>query len=134
MLTLAIFASFLAVGLCYPSGHVGDSKEARRLYRISDKDGDNNLTQSEFHAIFLEFDLDSDHQITSNEFVTDWAIKDLGPPSEAIVLFHNIDVNKDGVITEDVDLPYIFHYFDQDENKSVSEAEFVVQWVKMSVS
>ncbi|XP_071111612.1 insoluble matrix shell protein 5-like [Haliotis cracherodii] len=134
MLTLAIFASFLAVGLCYPSGHVGDSKEARRLFRISDKDGDNILTQAEFHAIFLEFDLDSDHNITSNEFVTDWAIKDLGPPSEAIVLFHNIDVNKDGVITEDVDLPYIFHYFDQDENKSVSEAEFVVQWVKMSVS
>ena len=52
--------------------------------------------------------------LTSDEFLGVWVQDGVGPPLDAVVFFHNADVNKDGVLTAKSDLLAIFQSFDRD--------------------
>jgi len=55
-----------------------------------------------------------DTKITSDEFIQDWLSRSLGTALEAHTLFHHLDVDRSGYISEDPDLPFIIHFFDRD--------------------
>ncbi|KAK6167245.1 hypothetical protein SNE40_021323 [Patella caerulea] len=118
--------------LCYPTGHISDNANARKLFARVDMDNDSSLSIQDFEGIFKRFDLNGDDKIERGEFVKHWAIEKLGTPPEAVNLFNNLDVNKDGVISHSPDLPFIFIWFDSDVNGQVNEAEFVVTWQKLT--
>ena len=56
--------------------------------------------------------LTDDTNVTGDEFLQDWEQRKLGDSMEAMILFHNLDVNRDGHINEAIDLPYIVRFFD----------------------
>ncbi|XP_033732265.1 uncharacterized protein LOC117321800 [Pecten maximus] len=134
----------LILGLCLVTGSLGghghasnidhDSPEARELFLLADIDHDYMLSTTELHSVFLEFDMNNDTIVTSDEFLADWMARKLGDSIEAVVLFHHLDVDRDGVIHEDTDLPWIIHFFDRDHDGVISQAEFVVQWIKIMIS
>ncbi|XP_069120905.1 uncharacterized protein [Argopecten irradians] len=134
----------LIIGLCLVTGSLAahshgsnlnhDSPEARELFLLADLDHDYMLSTAELHGVFLDFDMNNDTNVTADEFLADWLARKLGDSIEAVVLFHHLDVNHDGVIHESTDLPWIIHFFDRDHDGFISQAEFVVQWVKIMMS
>ncbi|XP_041371096.1 uncharacterized protein LOC121384677 [Gigantopelta aegis] len=134
MLYLLTIASLVSFGVCVPNNQIGDSVEARNLFHKADLNKDQHIHMDEFIKIFMDFDENGDGVVTTPEFVGEWTFRELGPANEAVVLFYNIDVNKDGKLTRDNDLTFIFNYFDMDFNHELTEAEFVVQWIKLSLA
>ncbi|KAL4221962.1 hypothetical protein ACF0H5_018013 [Mactra antiquata] len=112
-------------------GTVDDSPQARQVFRLSDKNNDTHLVYSEFELVFTDLDTNNDSVVTSDEFLKLWTADHIGMTSQGITLFTNLDVNKDFIIDQ-VDMPYIFMFFDRDQDLRVTEGEFVVQWVKIS--
>ncbi|XP_055958922.1 uncharacterized protein LOC126829382 [Patella vulgata] len=132
MLQLLFLVALIGFGSCYPTGHIADNVNVRKLFVQVDMDKDSSLSIQDFEGIFKRFDLNGDDKVESKEFVNYWAIENLGTPPEAVYLFYNLDVNKDGVISHSPDLPFIFTWFDSDNNGQVNEAEFVVTWQKLT--
>ncbi|KAL5011715.1 hypothetical protein ScPMuIL_010266 [Solemya velum] len=119
--------------LGHPPQVAQDSDNARRLFQMADQNQNYNLTDAEFHDIFSMFDIDpKDGVVTSHEFVEHWLQRRLGGPMEAVVLFNHLDVNRDGIINGERDLTGLFKMFDRNGDHSISQSEFVIQWVKIS--
>lgn len=53
-----------------------------------------------------------DKSVTSDEFLLDWMERHLGSSLEAVILFHHLDVDRNGHI-EDTDIPWILAFFDR---------------------
>lgn len=62
-------------------------------------------------TLFLTID---DTYIYVDEFINDWLSDNLGTALEAVTLFHHLDVDNSGYISENPDMPYIIHFFDRD--------------------
>ncbi|VDI04004.1 calmodulin [Mytilus galloprovincialis] len=131
---VAVIAVSIAIVLGNPGTTIADSQEARRLFRLADKNHDFQLNPKEMHSVFLDFDLNNDTYIYVDEFINDWLSDNLGTALEAVTLFHHLDVDNSGYISENPDMPYIIHFFDRDLDGHISQAEFVIQWVKIKNS
>ncbi|XP_063420106.1 uncharacterized protein LOC134705284 [Mytilus trossulus] len=135
---LTIFVAVIAVSIAIVLGNPGttieDSEEARHLFHLADKNHDFLLNPDEMHSVFLNFDLNNDTHIYADEFIIDWLSDNLGTALEAVTLFHHLDVDNSGYISKNPDLPYIIHFFDRDLDGHISQAEFVIQWVKIKNS
>lgn len=53
-----------------------------------------------------------DKSVTSDEFLLDWMERHLGSSLEAVILFHHLDVDRNGHI-EETDIPWILAFFDR---------------------
>lgn len=53
-----------------------------------------------------------DKSVTSDEFLLGWMERHLGSSLEAVILFHHLDVDRNGHI-EDTDIPWILAFFDR---------------------
>ncbi|XP_046566593.1 uncharacterized protein LOC124275145 [Haliotis rubra] len=108
-----------------------DSKQARTVFRELTL-GNTFLKMQDLERFLNSSDTNGDGQVTSDEFLQTWFQHKVGSLVNAVQFFFNIDINKDNRITDDVDLKYIFGIFDRNDDGVVDEAEFVVQWVKLS--
>ncbi|XP_062612765.1 insoluble matrix shell protein 5-like [Saccostrea cucullata] len=108
----------------------GSDAEARWVYHLADHDQNYKLTLLEFQRIFFDFDRNHDKAVTSDEFLVDWRERNLGSPFEAVVLFHHLDVDRNGQI-EERDIPWILAFFDRNLDGYVGQAEFVITWLKL---
>ena len=53
-----------------------------------------------------------DDAVSLDEFTVDWTSRQLGTALDSVILFHHLDVNRDGVINEAIDMPWIEKFFD----------------------
>ncbi|XP_063420105.1 uncharacterized protein LOC134705283 [Mytilus trossulus] len=134
MTFVAVFAVSIAIVSGNPGTTIQDSEEARHLFHLADKNHDFLLNPDEMHSVFLDFDLNNDTHIYVDEFINDWLNDNLGTALEAVTLFHHLDVDNSGYISENPDMPFIMHFFDRDLDGHISQAEFVIQWVKIKNS
>ncbi|XP_052091366.1 uncharacterized protein LOC127728155 [Mytilus californianus] len=131
---VAVMAVSIAIVFGNPGSTVEDSDEARHLFHLADKNLDFLLNPDEMHSVFLDFDLNNDTYIYVDEFINDWLSDNLGTALEAVTIFHHLDVDNSGYISENPDMPFIIHFFDRDLDGHISQAEFVIQWVKIKNS
>ncbi|XP_071096848.1 uncharacterized protein [Haliotis cracherodii] len=108
-----------------------DSKHARKIFEELTR-GNNSIEIDDLKRFLNNSDINGDGQVTSDEFLLTWYQNDIGSLVNAVPFFFKIDVNKDDRITADGDLKYIFEMFDRNDDGVVDEAEFVVQWVKLT--
>ncbi|ESO86339.1 hypothetical protein LOTGIDRAFT_235404 [Lottia gigantea] len=132
MSTLLAVFSLIGLGLSVPTGHIYDNAMARKLFLRGDRDHDLILSRSDFEQIFRTFDLDGNHKISGVEFTGHWTTEKLGNIKDATHLFYNLDVNKDGYITQSPDLPFVYNWFDSDSSGQISEGEFIIMWQKLT--
>lgn len=68
--------------------------------------------------------LSDDKSLTSDEFLLDWQERCLGSSLEGVILFHHLDVDRNGHI-EDTDIPWVMNYFDGN-CKSLSFYHYII--------
>merc|ERR1712098_68713 len=90
------------------------------------------LSQVQVTEVFTTFDIDGDQRVSRPEFLTVWKTKGLGDDISANYIFGRADTNRDGFIDVSPDLDRVFQYFDLNGDGTVSEMEFVVEWVALS--
>ncbi|KAL3870470.1 hypothetical protein ACJMK2_038525, partial [Sinanodonta woodiana] len=54
-----------------------------------------------------------DHIVREDEFLAMFLSRHLGTIQLGSTLFNNLDVNDDSMITEEIDVPFIMHFFDR---------------------
>lgn len=118
----------ICVNAC--SLQAGSDAEARYVFHLADIDHNYRLSLSEFRHVFFEFDRNHDKSLTSDEFLLDWQERCLGSSLEGVILFHHLDVDRNGHI-EDTDIPWVMNYFDGNLDGVVGQAEFVTTWLKL---
>ncbi|KAK3588366.1 hypothetical protein CHS0354_005631 [Potamilus streckersoni] len=121
-------------GMSHENVTLFNNPTALELFHLADVNHDHNLTIAELHQTFLTFDINKDHIVREDEFLAMFLSRNLGTLLLGSTLFNNLDVNDDFMITEEIDLPFIMHFFDRDADGHVSELEFEVQWMKISLS
>ncbi|XP_045210439.2 uncharacterized protein LOC123561848 [Mercenaria mercenaria] len=132
LFTLSLLHVTCGVPIHGENGQIDDSPQARLIFKLADKDSNMMLLYDEFEQVFHDFDTDQNGNVTSTEFVDLWILDNLGEVQQGVKLFLNLDVNQDFVI-DHTDMPYIFRFFDRNVDTQISEGEFVIQWVKISL-
>ncbi|XP_034301324.2 insoluble matrix shell protein 5-like [Crassostrea angulata] len=127
---IAFILSCILIGANAGPFPEGSDAEARYVFHLADKDGNYSLSLAEFQRIFFDFDRNHDKSVTSDEFLLDWMERHLGSSLEAVILFHHLDVDRNGHI-EDTDIPWILAFFDRNMDGVVGQAEFVITWLKL---
>lgn len=80
----------------------------------------------------LFMSLSDDRSLTSDEFLLDWQERCLGSSLEGVILFHHLDVDKNGHI-EDTDIPWVLTYFDRN-CKSPPSYHYIIHLIRIQVT
>ncbi|KAK3088638.1 hypothetical protein FSP39_021691, partial [Pinctada imbricata] len=112
-----------------------DSPIAHKVFAAAERNRtqDGYLTHDEMNDIFKTFDNNNDGLVDEQEFIYVWKDRHLGELSHAVTLFHHADTDRDDFISKTPDLERVFYYFDRDQDGRVSEQEFVLIWVSLSM-
>lgn len=87
------------------------------------------LLENVIRSFFMS--LSDDKSLTSDEFLLDWQERCLGSSLEGVILFHHLDVDRNGHI-EDTDIPWVMNYFDGN-CKSLSFYNFIIVLIRIRV-
>lgn len=88
------------------------------------------LQENVIRSLFLS--RSDDKSLTSDEFLLDWQERCLGSSLEGVILFHHLDVDRNGHI-EDTDIPWVMNYFDGN-CKSLSFYHFIIVLIRIRVT